>query len=71
MLNFIRALLALIVVAVVFYFYGFERGYSESLYDTFETIVDKAKARGLITTPEEVEDFARQYSKIFYESEDE
>lgn len=71
MLNFIRALLALIVVAVVFYFYGFERGYSASLYDTFETIVDKAKARGLITTQEEVEEFAKQYAHIFYESEEE
>ena len=71
MLRIITILLAFIAVATAFYLYGYKSGYSDALADTFITMLDKAKASGLITTPEEVEEFARQYAKIFYESEEE
>lgn len=71
MIRFIITLLALIAIAVTYYVYGYKTGYTKALGVVFVKVLDKAIARGFITTKEEVEDFARQYIKTFYESEDE
>lgn len=71
MLRFIITILAFAVVAVTFYYYGFGRGYSNALEDSFNALLNKAKAQGLITAEIEVLEFASQYFKMFQESEDE
>lgn len=71
MLRFIITILAFAVVAVTFYYYGFGRGYSNGLEDSFNALLNKAKAHGIITTEREVVEFASQYFKMFQESEDE
>lgn len=65
MLRFIIILLGLLAVATAFYFYGYERGYSRTIGDVYAAMLETAIRRGLVTTPDEVEAFTRQFAKKF------
>lgn len=58
MIHVITILLAFIVVATVFYWYGYKTGYSHAMDRAY--MFDRA-----------AEEFAREYVNTLYESEDE